>query len=223
MNNLFNSILGTSFNAGSFCICLVAALILGLVVAFVHMKTSNYNKNFIVTLAVLPMIVSVVIMLVNGNLGTSVAIVGAFSLVRFRSIPGNSKEILAVFFAMAIGLAVGTGYLAYATVFTLFAALIIFVLYKVSFGENKMKEKRLTIAIPEDLDYTTSFDEIFNEYLKEYKLIKTKTTNMGSLFELTYEIRIEDNKNEKEFIDKIRVLNGNLKVMISHPVIEEEL
>lgn len=223
MNNLFNSILGTNFDAISFSICLVAALILGLIVAFVHMKTSNYNKNFIVTLAVLPMIVSVVIMLVNGNLGTSVAIVGAFSLVRFRSIPGNSKEILAVFFAMAIGLAVGTGYLAYATLFTVFVALITFVLYKISFGENKMKEKRLTIAIPEDLDYTTSFDEVFNEFLKEYKLIKTKTTNMGSLFELTYEIRIEENKNEKEFIDKIRVLNGNLKVMISHPVIEEEL
>ena len=223
MNNLFNSIIGTNVDIVSFGICLMVALILGLIVGLVHMKTSNYNKNFIITLAILPMIVAVVIMLVNGNLGTSVAIVGAFSLVRFRSIPGNSREILAVFFAMAIGLAVGTGYIAFACLFTVFVSLITFLLCKLNYGENKMKDKRLNIVIPEDLDYTTAFDKLFESYLIDYRLIKTKTINMGSLFELIYEIKLNDESKEKEFIDKVRVLNGNLKVMISHPILEEEL
>ena len=220
---MFNSIIGNELTITSFLICMGVAFILGLIVALVHMICARTNKNFIVTLAVLPLLVTVVILLVNGNLGTSVAILGAFSLIRFRSIPGNSREILAVFFAMAIGLAVGTGYIAFAAVFTLMVGLLTFVLTKINFGEVASRDKILTILIPEELDYTSLFDEEFKQYLSSSKLVNAKTINMGSMFALTYQVTIKLDANEKEFIDKLRVKNGNLKIALSHPMLEEEL
>ena len=204
-------------------ICMLSAFVLGLIVAVVHMLCARTNKNFVITLTILPMLISLVILLVNGNLGTSVAILGAFSLVRFRSVPGNSREIMFVFFAMAIGLAVGTGYIAFAAVFTLLVGLLTFVLTKINFGEVASRDKILTILIPEELDYTSLFDEEFKEYLSSHKLVKAKTINMGSMFELTYQVTVKLNVNEKEFIDKLRVKNGNLKIALSHPMLEEEL
>ena len=218
---MFNSILTTTLTPNNFIICLITAFILGLIVALIHMKTNKSTKNFITTLALLPMIVAMVIMLVNGNLGTSVAIVGAFSLVRFRSIPGNSKEILNVFFVMAIGLACGTGYILYAAIFTILVSLITLCLSLFKFDIND--EKYLKIVIPEDLDYTDIFNDLFEKYLNNYKLIQSKTTNMGSLFELTYCVELKNNINEKELIDEIRCRNGNLKVMLSHPLTGGEL
>lgn len=220
---MFDSIIGASITVSGFLICVVTAIVLGVIVALLHMFTSNSNKNFINTLAILPAIVATVILLVNGNLGTSVAIVGAFSLIRFRSIPGNSREIMNVFFAMAIGLAVGTGYIAFAVLFTLLIGIISFFLYRVNFGDRKQKEKYLTILVPEDLDYTTEFDDLFKSKLSKYDLVRTKTTNLGSMFELRYNVILKENVNEKELIDKIRVRNGNLKVSLSHPIESEEL
>ena len=220
---MFNTILSGNLDLLKFAICMGTAFILGLVIAIVHMLSSRTNKNFVVTLTMLPMLIALVILLVNGNLGTSVAIVGAFSLVRFRSIPGNSREIMFIFFAMAIGLAVGTGYIGYACIFTLTVGLLSLLLTKINFGDFDSKNKRLTIVIPEDLDYTEVFNEEFKEYLSYNKLIKSKTINMGSMFELTYEVSLKDKKNEKEFIDKLRVKNGNLKIILSHPMLEEEL
>ena len=220
---MFNSIIGTSITIESFLICIAVSFILGLVVACLHMKTSKSNKNFITTLAVLPMLVTMVILLVNGNLGTSVAVLGAFSLIRFRSVPGNSREILNVFFAMAIGLAMGTGYVGYAILFTLFVSIISLFLYFIKFGETTKNEKILKIVIPEDLDYTDTFNDIFKEYFENYDLIQSKTTNMGSLFELTYNVTLKNNTNEKDLIDKIRVRNGNLKISLSHPLTGMEL
>ena len=175
------------------------------------------------TLAILPMLVAMAITLVNGNLGAGVATVGIFSLVRFRSIPGNSRSILSVFFAMAIGLAVGTGYVGFAALFTVIVSAIIIFLRFINFGESKSDYKKLTILVPEDIDYTEMFDDIFAKYTTSHTLEKSKTTNMGSMFELTYSVETKKNINEKEFIDKIRVKNGNLKVSLSHPVIDEEL
>ena len=218
---MFNSILSTNLNLTNFAICILTSFVMGLVVAFVHAKTNRTNKNFTGTLVVLPSLVTIVILLVNGNLGTAVAVGGAFSLIRFRSIPGNSKEILSVFFAMAIGLAVGTGYIAYSIIFTLIASFIILLLDFIKFGDNK--DKILKICIPEDLDYTESFDEIFNEYVNKYELMQTKTVNMGSMFELTYLVSLKHNINEKDFIDKIRVKNGNLKICLTHEMIGEVL
>ncbi|MBR5408444.1 DUF4956 domain-containing protein [Candidatus Saccharibacteria bacterium] len=220
---MFNSILGSELTPAHFFICIGVALVLGLVVALVHQKTSRSTSNFITTLAILPMLVAMAIMLVNGNLGAGVATVGIFSLVRFRSIPGNSRSILSVFFAMAIGLAAGTGYVVFAALFTIVVATVIIFLKFIKFGESSTNEKKLIILVPEDLDYTEVFDDVFKGYTNTHILEKSKTTNMGSLFELTYRINLKRNVNEKEFIDKIRVKNGNLKVSLSHPLFEEEL
>jgi uncharacterized membrane protein YhiD involved in acid resistance len=220
---MFNSVLGTTLTAMNFFICIGTAFVLGLVIGFIHMLCARTNKNFVITLAILPMLVTLVILLVNGNLGTSVAIVGAFSLVRFRSIPGNSREIMFVFFAMAIGLATGTGYIAFAALFTVIVGLLTLILTKLNFGDVSSRDKILTILIPEELDYTSLFDEEFKEFLSSHKLVKAKTTNMGSMFELTYQVTIKDGANEKQFIDKLRIKNGNLKIALSHPLLEEEL
>ena len=226
---MFNSIISGTITPASFFICVGVAFVLGLVVALVHQWTAkrSYGRSasagMVTTLAILPMLVSVAIMLVNGNLGAGVAVMGIFSLVRFRSIPGNSRSILSVFFAMAIGLAVGTGYIAFAAIFTVVVALALAILSALSFGESTMREKKLTILVPEDIDYTDVFDEIFAAYTNNHFLEKAKTTNMGSLFELVYRIELKDGVNEKEFIDKLRVKNGNLKVALSHMLMEEEL
>ena len=221
---MFNTILGEVLDLPTFAICIAVAFVLGLVVALVHKKTSTpSNKNFVTTLAVLPVLVTMVILLVNGNLGTSVAILGAFGLVRFRSIPGNSRAIMDVFFAMAIGLAVGTGYIGFAALFTAVVSIFILFLSALNFGEAQSDEKKLTILVPEDIDYTTIFDSIFEKYTTAHVLERSKTTNMGSLFELRYRVNLKPDINEKEFIDKLRVKNGNLKVILSQPLAEEEL
>lgn len=226
---MFNTIITDTITPINFFTCIGVAFLLGLIVAFTHQRTAkrSYGRSasagMVTTLAILPMLVSVAIMLVNGNLGAGVAVMGVFSLVRFRSIPGNSRSILSVFFAMAIGLAVGTGYIAFAAIFTVAIALALSILSGLSFGESSLREKKLTVLVPEDIDYTDIFDEIFAKYTSSHFLEKAKTTNMGSLFELVYRLELKDGVNEKEFIDKLRVKNGNLKVALSHMLMEEEL
>ena len=205
-----------SLTITSLVICILTAILLGLIISFIHLKTTKSSKNFIVTLAILPMLVSFVIMMVNGNLGTSVAVLGAFSLVRFRSIPGTSKEIISIFFAMTIGVAIGMGQIVFALIATLVVSLILILLDKIKFGINE--SKKLIITIPENLDYNNLFDDIFKKYLNKNILEKSKTTNMGSLFELTYYITLKQNINEKEFIDEIRCRNGNLKIILTHSI-----
>lgn len=222
-NNIFNSILGETLTPLTFFVCIGVAFVLGLVVALVHQKTTRSSSGFITTLAILPMLVAMAITLVNGNLGAGVATVGVFSLVRFRSIAGNSRSILSVFFAMAIGLATGTGYITFAALFTIIVALLILVLNALHFGEGALREKKLVVLVPEDLDYPEVFDEILPRYTRKHTLTKVKTTNMGSLFELTYMVEMKSDASEKDLIDKIRARNGNLKVALSHPINEEEL
>lgn len=204
-------------------VCFMVAIILGFIIAFTHMKTSKYSKNFLVTLTVLPLLVSAVMVMVNGNLGTSVAIVGAFGLVRFRSIPGTSKEILSVFFAMAVGLSLGMGHIFFACLVTIFTSLIIFLFSKINLFEVGNQERILKVTVPENLDYTNMFEDIFKEYTKHVELESVKTTNMGSLFELHYRVIFNKSKNEKEFLDEIRVKNGNLKISFSHPIDTTEI
>ena len=161
--------------------------------------------------------------MVNGNLGTSIAIVGAFSLVRFRSLPGTSKEILSVFFAMAIGLATGMGQIAFAIIITLLVSLTQILLTKLKFGNVNEKLKILKINIPDNLDYTEVFDDIFKKYLTDYTISKVKTVNLGSLFEITYTITLKNDINEKEFLDELRLRNSNLKIILTHPLEDSEL
>lgn len=215
---MFNSILDSNnLSIISSLICMISALILGGIVAFIHGKSS---KDFLITLVTLPLIVQVVIVMVNGNLGTSVAILGAFSLIRFRSLQCNSKELLVIFLTMAIGLATGMGYILFAFVFTLIACLTIFILNKVFVGKTT---KQLKIVIPEDLDYEEVFDDIFKKYTSNVKIIKSKTINMGSLYELTYEVNLKSKIKSKDFIDELRVRNGNLKIVLTHTLESSEL
>ena len=196
-------------------LCTMTSILAGFAISYIYMYTGKYTKNFSIALVILPVLIQVVIMLVNGNLGTSVAVLGAFSLVRFRSVPGSSKEICSIFFAMAIGLATGMGYLTFALLATVIVGLIFVILYKTSFGEVKQDEKELRITIPENLDYTEIFDDLFETYTSEYTLDKVKTTNLGSMYELHYHIILKDQKKEKNFIDDLRCRNGNLTIICS--------
>jgi hypothetical protein len=193
----------------------ITSMVLGILVAIVYMYKNTYTKNFVITLAVLPILVQTVIMLVNGNLGTGVAILGAFSLIRFRSVPGGSREIASVFWAMGVGLATGMGYVTYVFVFSVLVAIFILALYTLPFGEHvKTAERELKVTIPEDLDYPDLFDDIFEKYTQSASLDNVRTTTMGSLYELRYKLILKDITQEKALIDEIRVRNGNLPVIL---------
>ena len=223
---MFNSIFdntATGLSIKTALICAVVALILGVVVAFTHMKTSKTSKSFLVTLATLPLLVMAVMIMINGNLGTSIAILGAFSLIRFRSIQGDAKELLSIFFVMMIGLALGMGHVLFSIVITLIAVIAIIFFSKTRFLEPNPREKVLKIVIPEDLDYEEVFDDIFKKYTSRHELIRMKTMNMGSLYKLTYEVTLKRGIKEKEFLDEIRVKNCNLKVLLSQSNLEKEI
>ena len=214
---LFDSELTTVISVTDFMLCLGLSLVLGLIMAVSYVYRTRYTKSFVVTLALLPAVVCVVIMLVNGNVGTGVAVAGAFSLVRFRSVPGTAKEICALFLAMGAGLISGMGYLGFAVLFTLIMCGMFLLYDNLEFGAGNKKNlyKTLNVTIPEDLDYTGVFDDIFTEYTIEHNLSRVKTTNMGSLFRLTYDITLKDAAGEKEMIAKIRCRNGNLEITVS--------
>lgn len=219
---MLNSILNdttSSLNILSVLICSVVSLILGIILALTHKYTSKYNKSFLITISILPLLVQYVILMVSGDLGTSIATIGAFSLVRFRSLPGTSKEILIVFFAMTIGLSTGMGYIAIAAIFTILGCISILLFNKINLFNNKNYEKILKITIPENLDYTNIFDEEFQKYTSKIELEEVKTINMGSLFELSYKVTLNKNINEKKFIDDLRIKNGNLKIILSHQLL----
>ncbi len=214
---LFDSDLTAVISVTDFMLCLGTALVLGLVMAFAYMYRTRYTKSFVVTLALLPAVVCVVIMLVNGNVGTGVAVAGAFSLVRFRSVPGTAKEICTLFLAMGAGLIAGMGYLGFAVLFTVVLCVMFLLYNRLDFGSkrNAATYKTFSITIPEDLDYTGVFDDIFREYTTAHDLICVKTTNMGSLFRLTYHVTLRDITKEREMIDKLRCRNGNLEISVS--------
>lgn len=222
LNNLLNNQTST-ISLSSIIILSSFAIILGLLIALTHKYTSKYTKGYLTTISVLPFFVQVVIMLVNGNLGTGVAIMGAFSLIRFRSLPGNAKEIVTVFFAMVVGLTLGTGYAMLAIFITILGCLFLILYEKLNIFNPKSSNRSLRIVVPEDLDYTEIFNDIFEKYTKEANLNKVKMVDMGSMFELRYDITLKDNKEEKKFIDELRVRNGNLKIILSHEMEDGEL
>lgn len=195
----------------------VCSIIFGLLLAITYMSKGKYTKSFAITLVILPAVVQIVIMMVNGSVGTGVAIAGAFSLVRFRSQPANAKEISTIFLAMAIGLTNAMGYLTFALFVTVIFCILLFVLDHSKFGEKSQNTRNIKITIPENLDYTNIFDDLFAEYLKNVSLEKVKTTNMGSMFELTYTAEFISEARQKEFIDAVRCRNGNLTVLVARP------
>ena len=203
---------------GTFLTSLTVALVLGAIMAAVYCFRSQHSRSFVVTLALLPATVSVVIMLVNGNLGAGVAVAGTFSLVRFRSTPGTAKEITAIFLAMAVGLACGMGYPAFATLFALLMCAVSVLYALTNFGGQPKGQllRVLRITVPENLDYPTVFDDLFEKYTSKVQMIEVKTTNLGSLNRLTYELTLRKAGTEKEFIDELRCRNGNLEISMSY-------
>lgn len=204
-------------------LCTGVCLALGLLIACVYMLEGDYTKGYVVTLVMIPALVQVVIMMVNGNLGTGIAIVGAFSLVRFRSVPWSSREIGTIFLAMVVGLAAGMGYLTYAAMIAVVVSIFSVVLFRSRFGEMKHQEQHLKILIPEDLDFEGVFEDIFEKYLVSYKMEQVKTTNMGSLYELRFLICMKDETEIKAMMDDIRSRNGNLTVLCNRPVVKKDI
>ena len=214
---VFETGLAAVIAPSTFLLCIGVSFLLGLQLCAMTMWRARSSGSFAVTLALLPAVVCVVIMMVNGNVGAGVAVAGAFSLVRFRSVPGTAKEITMLFLAMGAGLIAGMGYLAFALLFTVIMCLISIVYSHLDFSCRKNAEtyKTLNITIPEDLDYTGVFEPVLSEYTSFCELVRVKTTNMGSLFRLTYNLTLRDASREKEMIDKLRCRNGNLEITVS--------
>ena len=216
MLNLFNSIIpSTGITPLVFIILVLVSLVLGGIMALIHTYRNDYTKSFIMTLAILPAVICVVILMVNGNIGAGVAVAGTFSLVRFRSAPGTAREIGAIFAVMGMGLIMGMGYIGYAALFTCLIGLAILMYSRFSADGKKGTRKILKITIPENLNYSDVFDEFLEKYTKSYKLKQVKTSNMGSLYKLSYEIVLTDPSIEKEFIDQLRTRNGNLEISLA--------
>ena len=213
MSNIFGSIFGNSLTVGSFLIAIVSSIVLGFVVSFTFMYRNTYTKSFISALILIPAVETVVIMLVNDNIGVGLTVAGSFALIRFRSVKGNAKELLAIFMAMTIGIICGTGYIVLACIFTLILCAVIFMLALTDFGKQSDNDRYLKITIPESLNYEEAFDEVLGRYTKSYELDGIKTLALGSIFRLDYKIIMIDSKQLKEMINELRTRNGNLEIM----------
>ena len=222
LNQLFNDVFtSTAVKPLIMLEAIGVALVLGLVVAKVYQYKTVYSKSFVMSLALLPALIAVVIFLVNGSLGAGVAVMGAFSLIRFRSAPGGAKELVSIFLAMTIGIAIGMGYLVFAGAFTLITSVAIILLETINFGQMRHSIRQLTIVIPESLDYESIFDDIFDKATNHLELASVKTSDMGSLFKLKYIIQLNGKMTEKELMDALRTRNGNLEIAISRYITKE--
>ena len=213
---LFDTELTAVISVADFLLCLGFSLLLGLLLALAYMYRTRYTKSFVVTLALLPAVVCVVIMMVNGSIGTGLAVAGTFALVRFRSVPGTAREIAAIFTAVAMGLAMGMGMLGVAVVFFLLAAAVVLVLTKLHFGAMPENAKALRITVPEDVDYETALPEVFRAHHVTATLEKVRTESMGTLFELTYQVNLPSAVPSKALLDDLRERNGNLPILFTN-------
>ena len=220
---MLNSIIGTELTLSAFLICTAVSLALGIGLALVSRFRAHATQSFAVTLAILPVVVQVVIMLVNGNIGAGVAVVGAFSLVRFRSAPGTAREIGVLFLGMAIGLATGMGYVGLAALTFVIVSAALLALTALHFGQRDSGERILKITIPENLDYEGLFDDLFDQYTKSHTLVKVKTSNMGTLYELEYRVTLRSDSVPKAFLDALRCRNGNLNIVCGREMVKDAL
>ncbi|MCR4704013.1 MAG: DUF4956 domain-containing protein [Saccharofermentans sp.] len=216
MLNIFESVIpATGITPVVFIILVLVSLLLGGILSLIHTYQNDYTKSFVMTLAILPAVVCVVILMVNGNIGAGVAVAGTFSLIRFRSAPGTAREIGAIFAAMGMGLIMGMGYIGYAALFTCLIGLAILFYSGFAGAKKNLLRKNLKITIPENLNYSDVFDEILRNYTSSYRLKQVRTSDMGSLFKLSYELVLKDPSAEKRFIDELRTRNGNLEISLS--------
>ncbi len=219
---MFDTVISMPMTVWQFVLCVVTALVLGVLASLVFSVRRQQTNSLAASIALLPAVVTVVIMMVNGNIGAGLAVAGTFALVRFRSAPGSARDITGLFFAVAIGLSCGMGYLAMAAVFfVIFSAAVLLLTYT-GFGENRAA-RQLKITIPENLDYDGLFDDILEKYTSGYELIRVRTTNMGTLFELTYTVILKEKSISKQFIDELRCRNGNLNIICSREVEKDML
>jgi hypothetical protein len=229
LDTAFSSLYGSTDSAlalvspKTFLICCAVSIVLGACVALIYMFKHHAQRNFVITLALLPLIVQMVITLVNGNLGAGIAVMGVFNLVRFRSVPGSAKDIGAVFLAMAVGLATGMGYVTVAVLFVIIVGIVNAIYMLSPFGKQENLEKTLRITVPEDFDFNSIFDEVLSSYASRYELVEVKTTNMGSLYQLEYQLQLRHAGSEKHMIDQLRCLNGNLKISCGRPTTAREV
>ena len=222
-DNIFNNPAVEAFTISQFVLCVLCGLLVGALIGAFYASRNEHTESFITTIVLIPAIVAIIIVGVNGNIGTGIAVAGAFALVRFRSAPGKAKEIGAIFMAMGSGLLIGVGYLAYAILFTIIVGLFYLIYEKIRISEDgdiSMK-RTLNVTVPEDLDYCGVLDDILDKYASYHHLRKVKTTNMGSMFRLTYDVTILDERQTKPMIDEIRCRNGNLEVSLSDASTED--
>ncbi len=212
---MFNSVIGQQMTVAAFFLCECGALVLGVLTALVFSLRERHSGAFAQTLALLPPVVALVIMMVNGNIGAGLAVAGTFALVRFRSAPGTAVEITGIFFSVALGLACGMGYVAFAALFFLFIAASYLVMKRLGFGEPGASFRTLKITIPENLNYEELFDDLFGQYTRGHELQRVRTTNMGTLYELCYAVELKDPAHTQAFIDALRCRNGNLNITLS--------
>ena len=210
---LLKTVITSSFTLGQFLLMLFSSIFLGFLVSLFYIYKNKHSKSLALALVLIPAIETVVILVVNGSLGAGIAVAGSFSLVRFRSIKGNAREMACIFLSMTIGIVCGTGYIVLALIFTLIVLLIAFILTFTNYGNEKTNKKYLKITIPEDLNYKDAFEEILKKYTNSYKILSVKTINLGSLFKIKYEIILKDENNIKDMIDELRIRNGNLEIM----------
>lgn len=214
---MLNSITSAGMTTGTFLICILLAVVLGIGTAIVFSFKSGNSASMALTLSIMPAAIAIVIMMVNGNVGAGVAVAGAFTLVRFRSVPGTAREIAAIFMDMAVGLACGMGHIWIAILFFVIMAVLVIALTLFGFGERS-GNRQLKITIPENLDYNDMFEDLFRKYTSSWELVRVRTTNMGTLYELCYDVVLKDEKKTKEFMDEIRCRNGNLNITLGRPV-----
>ena len=219
LETIFNTATaGTAISLSDSILTIIVSFILGALISLTYMKTSNrggYSQNFSLTLIIIPIVIAIIVLLIGSNVARAFSLAGAFSLIKFRSAPGDPKDISYVLFTMAAGLAAGVGLFGYGLLFTVFLCLLMITLNLFNFGAQKTSQKLLKITIPEDLDYEGIFDDIFLEYTKGHELIKVKTTDLGSLFQLVYTVVLEDKTSQKAFLDALRCRNGNLNIILS--------
>lgn len=221
MSNILSSII-TSSNLGmsQFLICTIASIVLGLIIAYIHSYKNRSTSGFLLTVGLIPVIVQVIIMLVNGNLGAGVAVAGAFSLVRFRSAPGTAREIVSLFLAMTVGLATGMGYVIIAVIMVIIVGIMTAILPLLFNGNSRGRQ--LQITVPESLDYEGAFEDIMRKYTDKHEMLYVKTVQMGTAYKLIYEVLMKNEVSVKNFLDEIRIRNGNLEVSIGREVDRKE-
>lgn len=217
LDSLFTVATSTELTFTNAIVTIFLSILLGGIISFTYMKTNptGYSQSFTLTMVLLPVIIAIIILLIGSNVARAFSLAGAFSIIRFRSAPGDPKDITFVLFTMASGLACGVGSFGYAVLFTLILCVLMVILNRTKFGVRKTSQKTLKVTIPESLGYEEAFAEVFNKYNVEYELKKIRTTELGSLYELVYSVTLGEAVNQKDFLDAIRTRNGNLDLSLT--------